>query len=675
MVSRIGYFFYLKSLVNIFYGNNFSGWGRKRTGRFARWCYEHVGGRVSYLEDGFIRSFGTGDHFPQLSLIEDDLGIYYDATVPSKLESILQSNQDVFSGREVQVNDLISQLIALELSKYNHAPDLGDHVLRSNDVKRVLVVDQTFGDMSLHYGGVDEQIFTKMFSTALAENPTATIYVKTHPEVSSGKKAGYFSQLSASDRVVLLRQPVSPISLLKQMDHIYVATSTMGFEGLLLGKTVTCFGLPWYSGWGVTDDRQSCPRRTKRRSVAELFATAYLDYTRYIDPITHQPNGQLEQVMSWIALQKQMAKRYSGRMIVVGFRRWKAYNIKPMLSLYPDRVIFVDDAPSVEALSPSRQDALICWGRDAPKGLAELAHQSGAKLLYMEDGFVRSVGLGSDLIPPLSLVLDAGGLYFDPRQASDLEGILSDTQFSEADIQQARAVRAYIVEHGITKYNIEPREQPDWSSCGKKVILVPGQVEDDASIRYGCTDINTNLGLLRSAREANPSAFIVYKPHPDVMSGNRIGKLALETAQEYADAIETHLSVVSCISACDEVHTMTSLTGFDALLRGKHVVVYGQPFYAGWGLTEDVLSSGVALDRRNRQLTLDELVAGTMLHYPIYWDWELKGYTTCMAVLHRIVETRTSLERSGDLDKLRVGFVRRQLRKAKILVKAGLDNS
>jgi capsular polysaccharide export protein len=156
------------------------------------------------------------------------------------------------------------------------------------------------------------------------------------------------------------------------------------------------------------------------------------------------------------------------------------------------------------------------------------------------------------------------------------------------------------------------------------------------------------------------------------MSGNRAGKLALTQAKEYADHVETRLSVVSCIEACDVVHTMTSLTGFDALLRGKRVVVYGQPFYAGWGLTEDVLHEGAAFARRQRSLTLDELVAGTLLRYPIYWDWDLKGYTSCEAVLHRLVETRNALEANGGLERLRAGFVRRQLRKLRILARAHL---
>ena len=204
---------------------------------------------------------------------------------------------------------------------------------------------------------------------------------------------------------------------------------------------------------------------------------------------------------------------------------------------------------------------------------------------------------------------------------------------------------------------------------GKQVILVPGQVEDDASIVYGCTDVKTNLALLKAARAAHPDGFVVYKVHPDVLAKNRKGKVNWAELKQYADVIETETSVVSCINACDVVHTMTSLTGFDALLRGKQVVVYGRPFYAGWGLTQD-RGAAFEVDRRKRILSLDELVAGALLHYPIYYDWSLKGYTTCEATLHTLLKERERLSESGGLGRLRVGFMRRQWRKAMILAKA-----
>ena len=647
------------------------GWGAKASARRASWYAKLSGGQAIRLEDGFLRSYGTGEYFPPLSLVVDDQGIYYDSTCPSALEALLNSSVDILDGIAADVKRAKSLILKHRLSKYNHAPDWDKAEYASTSsapagVESVLVIDQTAGDMSVSLGGANADTFAAMLEAAYIENPDATIYVKTHPEVTSGRKGGYLTHVQNDARTLVLRQAINPLSLIEQMDKVYVVTSTMGFEAVLAGKPVSVFGLPWYAAWGVTDDRQVCARRTRKRTVDELFAAAYFHYARYLNPVTHQ-RGTIFDVIDWLVQQRAISTKYAGRMIAVSFRRWKAANIKPLLSLNQKQVVFVSNAAAAKALMLRVEDCLVYWGREAPADLLALSIKCGAALLRMEDGFVRSVGLGSDLIRPLSLVLDKAGIYFDPTQPSGLEDILNTEQFSTTDLARATHVQVFIVEHGITKYNIEPRTKAVWDSKGKKVVLVPGQVEDDASIIYGCTEVKTNLELLQAARLVEPDAFIVYKPHPDVMSGNRAGKLALTEAKTFADYIEEHLSVVSCIEACDVVHTMTSLTGFDALLRGKRVVVYGQPFYAGWGLTEDVLKTGVAFERRQRSLTLDELVAGTLLRYPIYWDWDLKGYTTCEAVLHRIVETRDALEVIGGLEKLRLGYIRRLWRKLGIL--------
>lgn len=653
-----------------------AGWGRKRTGRMAQALAKYMGLPALTLEDGFVRSFGTGVHSPGLSLVVDEAGIYYDCTQPSALEQLLASPVDVLAGLGSTAVQARAALLQAGLSKYNHAPDLPPDALRAGDVQRVLVVDQTAGDMSVALGGASAQSFADMLQAALDENPQATIYVKTHPEVSSGRKGGYLTGVQNSERVVVLRAAVNPLSLIQQMSKVYVVSSTMGFEALLAGKPVTCFGVPWYAGWGVTDDRQpnhpAMQRRAagtgRRRTVDELFAAAYLHYTRYLNPYTHQ-RGEITDVMRWLVQQKQVAQRYAGRMIAVGFRRWKAANLRPMLSLYPERVLFVKNAAQAAALKPSGQDCLVCWGRVPPAGVQELAEQTGVRLLRMEDGFVRSVGLGSDLIPPQSFVLDAKGIYFDPGQPSELEDLLNHRACTAHDVERARKVRECIVQHRLTKYNLEPNTPVQWGSAGRQVVLVPGQVEDDASIRFGCDvqhGVHTNMGLLQAARVQFPDAFIVYKPHPDVASGNRKGRLALQQAMHYADAVETQASVVSCVEACDVVVTMTSLTGFDALLRGKRVVVHGRPFYAGWGLTEDVLP----VPRRLRTRSLDELVYCALIAYPLYWDPVLKGYTSCEAVLEQLRQQRDALASSGKLQQLRVGYVARQWRKLKVLVQA-----
>src|SRR5205814_728807 len=77
-------------------------------------------------------------------------------------------------------------------------------------------------------------------------------------------------------------------------------------------------------------------------------------------------------------------------------------------------------------------------------------------------------------------------------------------------------------QRGVTKYNLAGDPQIDLPA-GRRSILVPGQVEDDLSVRYGGGAIRTNLALLSEVRRDNPDAFILYKPHPDVLAGHRKG--------------------------------------------------------------------------------------------------------------------------------------------------------
>jgi capsular polysaccharide export protein len=397
-------------------------------------------------------------------------------------------------------------------------------------------------------------------------------------------------------------------------------------------------------------------------------------YCRYIDPVTRSA-GDIFHAIRWLAMQKKSERQLHGpslrgRLIGFSMRRWKQANLAPILGTLPQTVCFARGERELRKLRPVAEDCLACWGAEIPAEVGAVAEESGARPLRIEDGFIRSVGLGSDLIPPQSLVLDKKGIYFDPTKASGLEEILEHTEFTQADLDEARLVRQLIVDNGVTKYNMETRAFPEWENVEAQKVLVVGQVEDDASIRLGCTDIRTNLGLLQAVREQHPEAFVIYKPHPDVWTGNRVGTIAKEQALTLADHVETMTSITSCIDASNALHTLTSLSGFDALLRGLEVVTYGQPFYAGWGLTKDLAKDAPALSRRTRRLTLDQLVAGTLLHYPIYWDPVLRGYTTARAVIRQLVERRSSLEASGKLEKLGTGYVSRQLRKTSILAKA-----
>jgi capsular polysaccharide export protein len=252
---------------------------------------------------------------------------------------------------------------------------------------------------------------------------------------------------------------------------------------------------------------------------------------------------------------------------------------------------------------------LLLWGvAPVPAGLP-----AGVRIVRMEDGFLRSVGLGADLTRPLSWVLDDLGIYFDAQAPSRLETLLRDERCGADELARAAALRTRIVEAGLTKYNLAGQGwQPP--ANGRRVVLVPGQVETDASIARGTVDIRTNLGLLQAVRTARPDAHIVYKPHPDVVAGLRGQGRGEDQASRHCDEVLLEGSMHALLEQVDEVHVLTSLTGFEALLRGKPVACWGQPFYAGWGLTEDRHPQ----PRRTRRLTLDELVAGALIRYPVY---------------------------------------------------------
>ncbi len=345
------------------------------------------------------------------------------------------------------------------------------------------------------------------------------------------------------------------------------------------------------------------------------FAGACLIATRYVDPFRNEPatfENALEILREW-----RKAEAANRRMAVcVGMSFWKRRQVAAFLRSNAGTPAFRRTTRAALATARTRSGgAIAVWASRAPAGLVEAAGRHGIPLIRVEDGFVRSVGLGSDFMPAASLVLDSRGMHFDPSVRSDLEQLLLDADFDAALIERARSLIAQLVARGVTKYNLGKRVLAIRWPTGRRRILVPGQVEDDLSVRLGGEGVSGNLDLLGRVRAANPDAFILYKPHPDVEAGHRKGRIPDEVAGNFADAIIRQVSTAAVLTEIDELHTLTSLAGFEALLRRRRVVVYGRPFYAGWGLTTDL-----AVIDRGRRLTLAELVAGALILYPRYLD-------------------------------------------------------
>lgn len=294
----------------------------------------------------------------------------------------------------------------------------------------------------------------------------------------------------------------------------------------------------------------------------------------------------------------------------LGFAFWKQESVLPLLWGGGDGSDFF------RANGARSAGAVAIWRSKAPAGAIEQLGRQGTEVVEVEDGFLRSKGLGADCVPPLSITVDRLGPYFDPAQPSELENLLEHGQFDPSLIVRARRLRETIVAAGLGKYDRDDATVERFAAT-KRHILVAGQVEDDRSILTGGCGLFSNLDLLERVRAREPDAYLIYKPHPDVVAGHRKGDIPGHICRQIADKVVSDASISSLIAMVDEVHVNTSLAGFEALMRQKQVTTYGVPFYAGWGLTTDL---GPVPARRTRKRSLDELVAATLLVYPRYLD-------------------------------------------------------
>ncbi|MBF7046460.1 capsular polysaccharide biosynthesis protein [Campylobacter volucris] len=610
--------FYKARFFNIFKPINkediFLGWGRKKSGFKAIKLAKKYNCKFLLSEDGFLRSLDLGvENSPSFSIVKDDAGIYYDATASSRLENILNTYE--FNEEELKQAKKAIKLIKQEkLSKYNNNLSLPKDLFSQNE-KRVLIITQVGNDASLKYGLAENFSTQEIINDAIKENPQAKIYVKIHPDVLSGKKQSDFDIKDIPKKCILIKENYNPIELLSFFDKVYTKTSGMGFEALMMGLECICYGKPFYAGWGLTKDKLECKRRLRKRKLEEVFYAAYILYSEYFNPYLNKKSDIFDTINT-LAKYKKIEQINSNNLYFLGFTLWKRWFIKPFFQAKKNKIIFLNSFDDILKYKINENDKFFIWGkRFEKKDLKSYLHNKNIKndnIFLVEDGFLRSVFLGSDLTRPFSLVVDSKGLYIDPNQKSDLEYILQNYEFDENLKQRAKNLINTIIANKFSKYNGLKHEDLKFNT-NKKIILIPAQVEDDASMILGGAGFDT-LKLLQVVRENNKNAFIVFKPHPDVLSGNRKGLKDKNIILKYCDEIIENVSIDSAINASDEVHTITSTSGFDALLRGKKVFTYGKPFYANWGLTNDMHN----ISRRTKKLSLEELAAGVLILYPRY---------------------------------------------------------
>lgn len=375
----------------------------------------------------------------------------------------------------------------------------------------------------------------------------------------------------------------------------------------------------------------------------------------YRDPFTGA-DATAEETVTLLAHWRQEIRRNPGwggkHVMAAGIASWKRREVEQLLwAGSGSRLDFANGSRL------GRVDAVAAWPARADAALPRRAAEAGLRLWRIEDGFIRSIGLGAACHPPFSVVLDSTGAHYDPSRPSDLETLLATGEFSSDLLARADALIALIVRSGVSKYEIggEGMLLPPKT---RRRVLVTGQVEDDLSVRLGGGEVRSNLDLLRRARAAEPDAEIWFKPHPDVDAGHRKGRVSDTEILDHADRVVRGVPMAALFGAIDGLHVLTSLAGFEALLRNVEVITHGVPFYAGWGLTRDL---GDVPERRGRRLPLNALAAGVLLLYPKYLDPVTSLPCTPEILIHRLSEQKRPQETWRTRLRHLQGKLRRQI--------------
>ena len=565
-------------------------WGDSPTAWRGKALAARRGARLLRVEDAFLRSVLPGRAPGPLArrgpigLLLDPLGLHFDPDTPSLLESLIASPEAAARTDEARAG--IARLIAADLSKYNgHLPGAEPPA-----PGYVLVIDQTRNDASLL--GAGRAAFLEMLTAARDENPGQRIVIRSHPETAANLRPGHFQPGDLRPGDAFCSGPVSPWALVGGAARVYAMSSQLGYEAMLAGHRPRLFGRPFYAGWGLSDDQHPMPRRSAA-TIEALFAASHLIGPTWYDPCRDRLtdfNGALLQLE---AEARAWREDHAGH-LAYGMRLWK----RPFLAR------FFGSGAGVRFTDRPALDVTLAWANRA-------AEVPGAS--RVEDGFIRSRGLGAALVPPLSLVADDLGIYYDPGRESRFERLMQ-APLPPGGAARALALAKTLIAAGITKYNLAG--PPPALPAGHR-ILVPGQVEDDASIRLGAGAERTNLALLTRVRAENPQAVVIYKPHPDVEAGLRPGLIPEDRLAGLADVVARDVGAAELLAQVDAVWTITSTMGFEALMRGIPVTTLGAPFYAGWGLTRDL---GPVPARRQVGADLAQLVHAALIAYPRYFD-------------------------------------------------------
>ena len=612
------------------------GWGSKPTARKARAYAKRHNLPYVGLEDGFLRSAGSARRKPApLSIVLDDAGIYYEAGRTSRVERLIRAAPDFSADLRWAASEGLAAVLANRLTKYNTvAPAGGDDDLPAK--ARVLLVDQVYGDQSIAGGLASEATFLRMIETALQTFPAESIAVKVHPDVLAGRARGYIDRRARDYGLSLISGLGNPYELFERIETVWTVSSQLGLEAAFKGCRVRCFGVPFYAGWGLTEDTpdnstaaSALARRGAPRSTTDLFAAAFVAYANYADPVTRRRitiGEAIDRLIAW----RGFAEDHSRTVLCVGFPR-RARLAERFFGDGGGQIRYVTAAKAVETLREENAELMV-WQKSGAARLLDRLDRDGAKATIVHQGPLPGAGL------PASVVIeDAPGAAkgFDNATIVDR---LAHGVFPPDLIARAEALRARIVAAGQAgAFGAKSAGKAIRArAAGRRVLLVAEEGGRAARAVGIPRVVPDSEGLARTVRAQNPDAFIVAACHPCRLGDRLVARGA--GSWKGVDMIIDDVGIGPLYDQIDAVHVIQSPIGFEALVHGKPVTCWGAPFFAGWGLTED----HAPIPGRMRRLTLDELVAAALILVPRYVDPETGVFCEVEAIVERLLEKASS---------------------------------
>jgi hypothetical protein len=642
------------------------GWGDKPSAARPRGFAARTGVPFVAAEDGFLRS--AGSHRvkpPPISLVLDDEGIYYRAGRPSRLERLIRAAQGLAPARLAEAAAALDRVRREKLTKYN---TVGPAAPGDGRPIGILLVDQVFGDQSIAGGLATAATFETMAEAALAASPAGRIAVKIHPDVLAGRARGYLLDIARRHGLTVIADNANPFDLLARADEVYTVSSQLGFEALVAGRAVTCFGVPFYAGWGLTRDvpagteaAAALARRGEARTLVEVFAAAYLGYPRYADPVTREPIGigqAIDRLLEWRDVLARRDRRVvlvgaplDGRLAEAAFGGGFAVErvAAPGRGNNDGREAIVlrwspehgergragPRGPTAHYPSPLAGEVPGKAGRRGPlRGHDTVGERASAAPASSSADVDVSPGAGAPSLPSpaggegspaasawLSIT---PGLLRDDRvgrafgfdgavlDVAAAEALLAEAEPTAAELDEARAILARLAATAFERVAVVPAGDP-------ATVAGPDAAGGPVPRRHGLDGRRDTVAVILTERPSPADAAVIAAAraaHPDAAvlavreaarpGGPSLARRLLDVALARRAPLPAAepSPLVAARGRVAAVHVLASSLALDALALGLPVTVHGKPLFAGWGFTQDAAPAA-----RPRRLSLEGFVA------------------------------------------------------------------